>query len=294
MYYFLEKIGKDVRIISSDPIQLNLSFLPNIKKIETVDMEGFDYSNYDLFIVLDSSTFDQAIGIKSSIIPKISMVVIDHHKTNTLYGNINLVDYVGSTCEVLYNLFKDINFEVGGELAMYLLTGIISDTGSFRFDYTTPQSFTIAHDLIKKGADRQKIIFNLFNSYEYDLMKFWGKLLDEMQFDQENHFVWTAIPYETFSQCGMPEEAKSLAATLFFSSVKNTDFGIVLVEQSKGILNMSFRARKNMNVSKIAKNLGGSGHPEAAGGYFEFENFNEAVEKVIKVARKYAKKNKKI
>lgn len=291
MSYFLKKNGKNVDIISSDPIQENLFFLKEAENIKKVDMSTFDYSKYDLFVVLDASSLDQSIGIKDANLPEIPLIVIDHHITNKKYGKINLVDYLGSTCEVLYHFFQDLNFDMDRQLALYLLTGIISDTGSFQFDYTTTESLEIASELIKKGADRQEIVYNLFNSYKYDLVKFWGVLLDKMELNKECQFVWTAIPYETYMKYNKPAEAKSLAATLFFSSIYEADFGIVMVEQTKGILNLSLRSRRGVDVSKIANELGGSGHREAAGGWFKFDNFNSAVEKVLNTAKKYAKKS---
>jgi len=290
MNYFLQKIGKDSVIIASDPIHKKLLFLKNVNKIKKVDMAKFDYSKYDLFIVLDSSTFDQATGIKGAGLPKINLAVIDHHETNNRYGKINLVDYLGSTCEVLYYFFKDIKFKMDSNIATCLLTGIMSDTGSFQFDYTTVESLNIAAELIKKGADRQKIVRALFHSYGYKLVKLWGEMLGKMRFDHKNRFVWVSVPYNIYTKYGSPEEAKSMAATLFFGSIEGADFGMVMVEQKKRILNISFRSRKGIDVSELAKKLGGSGHHEAAGAWFKFDNFDEAVEKVLRVARKFAKK----
>ncbi|OGM60969.1 hypothetical protein A2955_01735 [Candidatus Woesebacteria bacterium RIFCSPLOWO2_01_FULL_37_19] len=294
LYQVLKHFGKEIKIISSDDIQKNLLFLQSTEKIDKVDMLNFDYSSYDLFIVLDSSSLDQAIGIKSPKLPEIPLIIIDHHVTNENYGKINLVDHVSSTCEVLYKMFTDWDVKFTPQLATILLTGIYSDTVSYQTPNTGVDTFFISSELLRLGADKDKIVLNLFHSYDFKLVKFWGEMLDRMRIDEEHYFVWVAIPFEVFSDFGKPKEAKSLAANIIFRTIKDTRFCIVMVEQKRGIMNLSFRTRYDFDVSKIAQELGGSGHTTSAGAWFEFENFDKAVEKVLNVARKYAKEYKKV
>ena len=290
MYQVLIKLKKDVKVFSPDKIHTNFKFLPFVDKIQTVNYSNFDYSGFDLFIALDASSFDQVSGIKKIKLPNVPIIIIDHHFTNEKFGFINLLNIVSSTCEILLGVFKDWKIEIDKDLATCLLTGIYADSVSFQTDNSKASTFEVSLELIKLGADREKIILNLYNSNEFILIKFWGELLKNIVIDNEHKFVWTAVPYEIFSKYGKPGEAKSLAANLIFRSIKGTDFGIVMVEQRPKVLNMSYRSRTQFDVSKIAKKLGGSGHKASAGGWFEFENFDEAVNKVLQVARKFAKK----
>lgn len=290
-YHFLKKLGKDVKIISPDVIHPNFKFLPGSSSIERVDFSNVDYSKFDLFISLDSSSWDQCSGVKDLDLPRIPMIVIDHHSTNLRYGQVNLVDDVASSnCEVIFNLFKDWEVEITPDMATILLTGIYSDTVSFNY-IKSSLTLRTASELIDIGADYEQIVINISKSNEPKLLNLYGEMLRDMKVDNNYNFVYVAVPYEIFEKYGKPMNAKSEISGLFFNSVKNTDFGIVMVEQRKNVLNLSLRSRTvGFDVSKIAQELGGSGHKAASGAWFDFKNFDEAVEKVLEVARKYAKK----
>src|SRR3989304_2761044 len=109
LYEILTGMGKDVRVVCpSEVSQLNLDFLENFKKIETIDFSKFDFSDYDLFIALDSSSWDMVSENKEMKVPDISIIVIDHHKTNTKFGGINVIDdKTTSTGELLFLIFED-------------------------------------------------------------------------------------------------------------------------------------------------------------------------------------------
>ena len=109
MYEVLKGLGKKVDIVcSSNALFDNVNFLKNYTNIQTdVDFSKFNFSNYDLFITLDSSSWGMVVGDASIPIPKIPITVIDHHKTNPKYGSVNLIDdKVQSVAELLYLLFR--------------------------------------------------------------------------------------------------------------------------------------------------------------------------------------------
>jgi phosphoesterase RecJ-like protein len=264
--------------------------LADYQKIESIKFSTIDFSKFDLFIVLDSSSWYFASGMKKKDIPNIPLIVIDHHKTNTKFGDLNLIDAnVSSTAEILYLVFKDWGIEINKNMATNLLTGIIGDTGVFKFPGTTARTLAIAKELMTKGADKDKIVFHLYFSLGLNQFKFWGEVLRRMQLDKEHKFVWSAIPYETFIKYGGREDLKESAASMFFQSVKGSDFGVVMLEEEKGKLNVSLRSRTGLDVSLIAAKLGGGGHRYAAGGGVEGLSFDKMVEKVLKIVRKFTK-----
>ncbi|OGM25922.1 hypothetical protein A3D00_00910 [Candidatus Woesebacteria bacterium RIFCSPHIGHO2_02_FULL_38_9] len=289
IFQVLRKFGKEVKIVSPDKIHENLRFLPYSEKVEATDFTNFNFSKYDLFLILDSSSFDQAIGSKNINLPSMDTIVIDHHESNRKFGQINIVDRrLASNCEVLYSIFEDWGIKIDNNTATTLYTGIVSDTGSFQYPETTSKTLLIASKLIDCGAAKNEIILNIFRSFDYKLLKLWGEMLTKMQRDKLG-FAWVAISYETFAEYGHPAGAKSEAASLFFSSIKGLNFGIVMIEQRRKVLNLSFRSKTNFDVSRFAQEFGGAGHKTAAGAWFSFEDFNEAVNKVLTVARKFAK-----
>lgn len=290
-YQVIKKMGKKVSVISPSDLSKNLNFLPFIETIKIIDYDKFDFSPFDLFICLDSSSWKMVTGLEGSKKPDIAIIVIDHHKTNERYGKINLVDdRVKSTGELLYMVFEDWGANINESIATTLLTGIIGDTGAFQYPGVNAKTFDIAKSLMVKGADKDKIINKIFRSNELNLVKFWGEVLRNMELDSEDRFVWSAIPYETFERFGKPESARESSASLFSEVVEGTDFGMIMIEQQKNKLSVSLRSRTGFDTSKISVPLGGGGHVYASGAKVEGLSFEKAVEKVLQTARKFAKK----
>lgn len=291
MKRIIQDMGIKSEIICSSDLPKDLFFLKKSEDIIKVEFNTFDFSKYDLFITMDSSTFGMASGDKNMQLPNIKIIVIDHHYTNTRYGSINLIDAkISSTSELLFRVFEDWNILLSADIATYLLTGILGDTGCFQYNNVGKQSFEIAGKLIELGANKDQIVLNTYKSVDFETMKFWGKIIENLEYDKEYNFVWSAIPFATYKKYGVDSTAKEDSANLFAPVINNTDFGLIMVESDKDVLSVSFRSRINFDVSKIAQEIGGGGHIVASGAKMEGP-FNEAVEKVLSACRKYAKKN---
>lgn len=286
MAQVVKSLGKEITVICPSDIPSDLMFLNGSNEIVRVNFTTFDFSVYDLFLILDSSNYSMVTGLKDSDKPSIKTIVIDHHPATGQFGDISLVDSgVTSTGELLYRLFNDWGVEISQDSAECLLTGIMGDTGTFQYQNVGKETLEVAADLISKGADKDKIVFNLYRNIEFKELKMWGKFIDSMMI--EDGFIWSAIPLSVYKDFGEYPYAKEDVANLFFPIVKGTDFGIVMVETSEDILSVSFRARSDFDVSKIAAEVGGGGHKAAAGARIEGIPFQEAVNKVLNAAKKY-------
>lgn len=291
LYEVLKGMGKNVSIICPDEVPEDLRFLENSGLVKKTDFENFDFKSFDLFIILDSSTFGMASGYKELELPKIRTVILDHHHTNSGYGTFNLVDSsVTSTSELLYLVLSDWGVPLSKNVSEALLVGILGDTGIFQHDGVGSKTLRIASDLIDNGANKDKIVLNMYKSTNLSTIKFWGKIIESMQIDEQNRFVWSEISNQDFLKFGGDKNAKEDAANMFFPIVKNTDFGVIMIETELGKLSISLRSRNDFDVSAIAEEIGGGGHKAAAGAKVEGLVFNEAVEKVLEAARKYARK----
>jgi phosphoesterase RecJ-like protein len=289
-YRVLRSKGKEVSVVCPSDIPADLRFLEGSGLIKRVNFTTFDFSKYDLFLVLDSSSYAMVTGLKDSPKPTIFTIVLDHHISSEKFGDINLVDSsMTSMGEMLFRIFKDWDVEVDDKTAECLLTGIIGDTGIFQYQNVGKETLLIAAALIDLGANKDRIVYNVYRNFEFPEIKMWGKFIESMQI--ENSFVWSAIPLATYKEFGEYPYAKEDVANLFFPVVKGTDFGVVMVETNENVLSVSLRSRSDFDVAEIAKELGGGGHKVAAGARIEGMSFQEAVDKVLEVARKYAKKD---
>lgn len=291
----LLNMDKQVDIICpSEELYENVNYLKGFSEIKkNVKFKSFEFKKHDLFITLDSSSWDMVTGLKNFIPKEIFTVVIDHHHTNDRYGEINLIDNkVTSVGEMLFSIFEDWGTRIDKDTANCIMVGIVGDTGAFRYPGANNRTFKVASKLMELGADKDKAVHALYRSEPFDLLKFYGEVLSRVQIDDDCQFVWSAIPYEIYEKLGKPSMAKESAASLFAQVVKGTDFGFIALEQERGQLSISFRSRTGVDTSKIAEELNGGGHIYASGAKIERLPFNEAVEKVLTACRKYA--NKKV
>lgn len=288
----LRRMRKEVRIISFSQIPPLISFLPGAEEIEIADFAKIDLSGFSLMVALDTA---QERMITRSRFPKklpkdFKIVNIDHHFSNTFFGDINLIMEVSSTAELLYRLFKYWRIKVDKELAEILLYGIVSDTGCFRYSLTSSETFKIASEILEKGVDFEKIVLNTFKSYNFKTLKYWGKILENMEIDEEAGFVWSKISKKECEELGVLPTDIEGAADFFCGVVRGTRFGIILNEEAEGCVRVSLRTREDFNVAKLAEKFGGGGHKAAAGLFLELP-FEEAEKRIVEEARKMARES---
>jgi len=160
---FLGQKGKEYTLFALDKPSHQYAFLPEVESLST-DQGIFSYERFDLIFVLDSGDLeyagvDQLIKVMPQGRPLI--INIDHHHTNQLFGDLNLVNpLASSTAEVLYRFFDGLRIPINKEMATCLLTGILTDTGTFSNPATTIDSLLSASQLLINGANLKKIIQN--------------------------------------------------------------------------------------------------------------------------------------
>jgi len=297
LYQVISGLKKKVTIICPDKVPGDCKFIPFAEKVQTIDFNWFDFTPYDLFLILDSGDVQQVVNSRDTKLPSIKKVVIDHHLTNTRFGEINLVDgSMTSAAELLYRIIKDWNIEINTSTAQSLLAGMIGDTGAFSYPIVSGQTFLAAKELMDKGADKDTAILNIYRNIEFKKMQLWGEMIRNMKIDLENKFVWTTISKANYDQFNLTESerenAKSSFAGMFICIIKDTDFGFVASEDQDKITSVSFRSRTGWDVSKLAVALGGGGHQYAAGAKIFDLGFAEAVNKVLEKARELCHENK--
>ncbi len=290
----LKIIGKDVSIVYTKTSQIseNLLNLPNAQKVKQVDFSTFDFGQYDLFIITDSAEWLQVTDNKDVKIPSnIKKIVIDHHATNYGFGDINIIDSTKSSCaEIVYLTLKDMKLEINKTSATLFLAGILSDTGMFRFA-KGPETLTYTSELMELGGDKDFVVQELISSMDFNSLKMYGEFISRMQIDAKYKFMYTAVPYEVYKKYGKPAKVSSYFSTAYGAVLKGTNFGIVILEKEKNKIDISFRSKENFDISGMATELGGGGHRQAAGGQILDVEFDEAIKKVLEIARKYVAEN---
>ncbi|MFL7838558.1 MAG: DHH family phosphoesterase [Candidatus Promineifilaceae bacterium] len=219
---------------------------------------------YDLLFAVDCGD-EQRMGDVYADLPnpRPFIINIDHHITNTRFGDINVVKpEATSTVEVLYGLFLEWGIEITPEIATSLLTGLVTDTIGFRTVGVTANTLRTAADLVDAGADIGFVSLNALNMRAFSTMKLWSIGMDKMHLD--DGFIWTAITNQEQEEVGY-HSSSSVGLTSLLSDVEEAVMSAVLMEGQDGMVKVSLRCRPPYNVSEVAVKLGGGGHALASG-----------------------------
>ena len=259
---YLESLGKHIVYVIKFGVAPQLKFLPHSEKI-TSEVPN---ENFDLLISCGCSTRGR-IGIQKIISLTVPTLNIDHHPDNTGFGTVNLVDSKkSSVAELVYDFFVWNKWPINKNIATCLLTGIVTDTGSFMHSNTQSSTLKVAAALMRKGAQTNKIVKHTYQSKDLGTLKAWGKAIENSYYDKENKIIYSILSEKDLRDLGeLPQSAfEGLAETL--NKVPEAKFAM-FIRQDGNIIKGSLRSEvyKHTDVSKIAQMFGGGGHKQAAG-----------------------------
>lgn len=248
---------------------------------------------YDLIIILDCPSLER-IGSLSQELPELFFetptVSIDHHSTNSYFAKVNLVDITAAaTAEMLVSLIEALSQDgplLDKDIATALLTGMITDTGSFQNVNTTPKSLTVAAQLVAAGADHQMVVERI-RSKSLKTLRLWGKALSRVREEPESRFLWTYISKQDAAEAGLEPGSYNLIDELL-KTVGEVDFALLLTEKD-GYIDGNIRAvDKEFDCTMLAKVFDGGGHKGAAG--FQTEgNLADLMDSIIGKVRDFQK-----
>ncbi len=225
------------------------------------------------------------------------VINIDHHFSNDHFGKINYVDVMASaTTELIIPLISMLADKSGQEIwdediATLLLTGIITDTGSFQNANTTPRAFDASAQLIGHGARQQEIIQHIFKTKQLTTLKLWGRILTKMQTDEAFHIVWSVLTQKDFADTGASENETGGIIDELLSNAPGAEI-ICLIKEKKGVLvSGSIRTTNpSVDASIIAESFGGGGHTRAAGFKMQGVPVEKVEQQILKAFREYQSK----
>lgn len=259
---YLESIGKIADIACFDPIP---SYLAKIAPAEFNHPDKINVNSYDVIIACDSADrgFDK---IKQGLSEKQVTAVIDHHPDLLTNGDVDIVDpSYSSSCEIIYDYFNFASIKITNTIATYLMLGISYDTGNFQHSNTSSRIIKIASDLMNKGASLDKIAKAIFANKKITTLKLWGRAFEKARINPKNGMVISVLTQKDILECNASSEDIG-QLTSILNTVPGTKFSLVLYERGDDTIKGSFRSEeyKNVDVSAIARQLGGGGHKLAS------------------------------
>ena len=260
-FFISYELKKQVKLFCVDSLPKNLSFLNSEQFL--LPRDELNLKNFNLIICVDCADYSQT-GITEELLKirgQIFTVNIDHHQTNTQYADLNIVKSASATAEIICKLLMEKKATFTKEISTALLTGIISDTTYFTNAGTTKESMSLASELMKSGANIKTIVKNTWKKNSPEALKIWGKILSQLEFNEE-HKIVTAVIGRDDSLA--PEVFEGLAN--FLTTLYEANIILVMRETPDNLIKCSLRTIKDhIDVAKLAQKFGGGGLAKAAG-----------------------------
>jgi len=280
LYLAIKGCGKEVYAYCIDEVPGKYSFLPACENI-IHDHEALPEKA--TLICVDCAEKNMLGEHKDAVFAGRRCINIDHHGTNSCYGDVNFVDGKGaSCCELVYDVAECLG-EITPEIADCLYLGLITDTGSFAYDYTRPKTLRAAANVMERGASFEKINFRVFRERTLEKTRLLATVLSSLEMLEEGRIAILRADQCDFAACG--------ASTIDLEGIVNygveiqgVQISLLFAQKADGSYKVSLRAGTDSRVDNIAVSLGGGGHAKAAGCTLEGP-FEQAKEKVLRAIK---------
>ena len=265
MSFFLRGRGIDSEVICHHAPPKNLRFLPGVERIRQVPK----LEEHELGIILDLDSVDRLGSAEPYFAHCQKTVVIDHHVPHEAPGDLRIVDVSApATAVILTRLFLALGATIDADMATCLLTGIVTDTGSFRFRNTTAEALSLSAMLLEKGGNINLVSEEIFQRKPLSSTRLFGHLLETMRLHADNRIAIGVIGIEDFERAGATdEETEGFVSEML--SIDTVQIAAILRQPNPNRVRCSLRSREKYDISAVARDFGGGGHRNAAGCNFD-------------------------
>jgi phosphoesterase RecJ-like protein len=219
----------------------------------------------EVMLTFDAGSVERlgVLAAKAQAAP--SLVVLDHHASNTGFGTLNLiVPAAASTAEVALALLDGLGWEIDQTVALCLLTGVVTDTGRFQYSNTTPDTLETAARLVGAGARPEVIGRHVYEEVPFGYLSTAAAVLGRAVLEPDRRLVWTVLHREDLAAGGIGlDDTDPLIDALRVA--RESDVAVLIKELDHGRVKVSLRSRGRVDVAAVAAALGGGGHHNASG-----------------------------
>ena len=265
MSHYFTQLNIPNEVLCHHPAPRNLQFLPGVQAVrQTPSIE-----NADLGIIVDLDTLERLGSTAPYFESCKRLVVIDHHIPHEAPGDVRIIDTTASaTALILARVLRSLGAIITPDMATCLLTGIVTDTGSFKFRNTTPEALTTSAYLLECGADLNLLTEEVFQTASLAAKRLLGHLLETMQLACDDQIAWGKISHKDFAWAGATDEdTEGFVNELL--SISSVHIAAVMRETKENRVRCSLRSRGDYDVAAVARIFGGGGHRNAAGCSFD-------------------------
>ncbi len=285
----LKSLGKEVTMYNESAIPAVYQFLPAIDRIVS---RVADFSAYDTAVILDCGNLDR-VGEAGSAIGAIGTVVnIDHHVTNNGFGDLQYVDTEAcASAELVYRLIHELGVTISEAMAWSLYTGILTDTGSFRFSNTNRAAFAISEEMLTIGVDPWMVAQYVYGTYSLGRIKLLNLALDTIELAHDGKVSLMTVTRKMLEKTGTrPEDADGMIN--YARGIEDVRLAVLIQQNGNGgpaangngPYHVSLRSDGSVDAAAIAAAFGGGGHASAAGFNVEAVSLAELKARILELA----------
>jgi bifunctional oligoribonuclease and PAP phosphatase NrnA len=286
LYHFLIQLNHQVVVIAPNDFPEFLAWLPGADKVLIYENDKITTTKIlqevELIFTLDFNALHRT-GEMEHVLSKLSipMIMVDHHQAPDSYATVTYSDTrFGSTCEMIYNLIGFLNQKslINKTIATCLYTGIMTDSGMFRYPKTTGTTHRIVAEFIDLGIDNTEIPNLIFDNNSFDRLRLLGRALQNMKVLPQYKTAYTSLSQKELDEFNYVK-GDTEGIVNYGLTIKGIIFAIILIEhKDENIIKISFRSQDNFDVNQFAReHFNGGGHINAAGG-----KSNDTLENTIK------------
>lgn len=291
-YLILKALGKKAYIINCSSTPDNLIFLDKDQVIQRFDEQIHQqlFDTVDVLVALDFNNPSRTGSMEKFFSASCKLkICIDHHQHPKAFVDHIISDPgYAATGHIIYDLIERTSIvPVTEDIAEALYAAIMTDTGSFKFDRTTPEVHRIAAVLLEAGVNPAEIHDKIFDQSRFGKVKLLGECLSNMTISSNKSIAYMVVTSKALQE-NQVEESEVDGFVNYCLSVQGVRIGMLFFEMKDG-LKISFRSKGKMPVNMLAEEFGGGGHINAAGARLSGVNFFETVYTVVETAEKYLK-----
>jgi bifunctional oligoribonuclease and PAP phosphatase NrnA len=263
MYLALKEMGKTVWAVSSDSFPDQYRFLTGHEDI-LADAKLVE-RDIRWIVSLDVASKERISGADEALLNRVPVLNLDHHGTNPGFGTVNHVDpKATSTAELVYSVLAEMGYCPSRGVSVCLYTGLVTDTGCFRFSGVSSRTLHMAADILGPDLDAYEITRHIYEEYPVARLLLERIVLERMESRYDGKLLLSLLHHEDFRTLGVSLElAENLVNRL--REIKGVEVAMLVTQVSDAVVRVNLRSKGLVDVAAIAKSLGGGGHRQAAG-----------------------------
>jgi len=273
----LRTAGKDVWVLIPPPLPEMYGFLPGFAEIREEPPHGVDPQ---LVFFFDSGNLERSGESVKRIASHATIVNVDHHPSNSRFGDVNIIDADASAVgQMVMEMLDHFGYPITRTIASNLYVALLTDTGGFRHENTTPRALDDAARLARLGADPGRIATMVYKMRPETTLKLSGLALATMRVELEGKLAWAKVSRRMLKEANaVMAESEGIIDTL--NSIAGLELAILFKEVNDSLTKISVRSRGPVDAAALCATFGGGGHIRAAGAEIE-RPMDETVKMVL-------------